>query len=234
MSDSFYHGATDFLSLPANMAQEQVMSPIQEVNDDTNAGQAPSATGHESAASAPATVVSFTAHARSAEPDALARFLEMFTGMDLRMQKIEASQARMDEDERMRGAHESEMFRSELAADFAGRLHGGAMELKDLHDQRPQQQLRRAPARLKDIRVRAGEQLRQRADPLPQPPAPLSPYQPSSVPQAMPAASEHPVQQRQQGMPMQYRTGDARQRKLAIRKFDGTEVSVELGSSFFD
>ena len=35
-------------------------------------------------------------------------------------------------------------------------------------------------------------------------------------------------------MPMQYRTPDARQRKLAIRKFDGTEVYVGLGSGFFD
>ena len=33
---------------------------------------------------------------------------------------------------------------------------------------------------------------------------------------------------------MQYRTPDARQRKLAIRKFDGTEVYVGLGSGFFD
>ncbi|RMX68213.1 hypothetical protein DD238_006537 [Peronospora effusa] len=105
----------------------------------------------------------------------------MLTGMDLRMQKIEASQARMDEDERMRGAHESELFQSELGADFAGRLHGGAMELEDLHDRQSQQQLRRAPARLEDLRMRAREQLQQRADPLPQPPAPLPPYQPAPL-----------------------------------------------------
>ena len=35
-------------------------------------------------------------------------------------------------------------------------------------------------------------------------------------------------------MAMQYRTPDAGQRKLAIRKFDGTEVYVGLGSGFFD
>uniref|UniRef100_A0AAV1V999 Uncharacterized protein n=1 Tax=Peronospora matthiolae TaxID=2874970 RepID=A0AAV1V999_9STRA len=93
------------------------------------------------------------------------------------MQKLEASQARMDEDERTRGAHESELFRSELGEDFAGRFHGGAMELEDLHDRQPQQQLRRAPARLEDLRMRAGEQLQQRAYPLPQPPASLPPYQ---------------------------------------------------------
>ena len=145
MSESFYHSATDFLSSPANMAIEQVMSPRQEENDDTNAARAPPATGRERAAAAPATVVSPTAHARSAEPDALARVLEMLTGMEFRMKKMEAFQARMDEDERMRGAHESDLFRSELGADFAGRLHGGAMELEDLHDRQPQQQLRRAP-----------------------------------------------------------------------------------------
>ena len=33
---------------------------------------------------------------------------------------------------------------------------------------------------------------------------------------------------------MQYRTPGARKRELAIRKFDGTEVYVGLGSGFFD
>ena len=33
---------------------------------------------------------------------------------------------------------------------------------------------------------------------------------------------------------MQYHTPDARQRKLAIRKFDGTELYIGLGSGFFD
>ena len=150
------------------------------------------------------------------------------------MQKMEASQARMDEDERMRGAHESELFRSELGADFAGRLHGGAMELEELHDRQPQQQPQRASARLDDLRMLAGQKLQQRADPLPQPPAPLPPYQPPPEPLATPAAQGQPVQQWHQVTPMQYRTPDARQHKLAIRKFDGTEVYVGLGSGFFD
>ena len=111
------------------MNNEQVMSSNWEANDDTNAAQAPPATGHEKAVAAPATFVSPTAHARSADPDSLAKIFEMLTGMDLQMQKMEASQARMDEDERMRGAHESELFRSELGADFAGRLHGGRYSL---------------------------------------------------------------------------------------------------------
>ena len=33
---------------------------------------------------------------------------------------------------------------------------------------------------------------------------------------------------------MQYRTSDARQRKLAIRKFDGSEMYVGLESGFLD
>uniref|UniRef100_A0AAV1V9X2 Uncharacterized protein n=1 Tax=Peronospora matthiolae TaxID=2874970 RepID=A0AAV1V9X2_9STRA len=33
---------------------------------------------------------------------------------------------------------------------------------------------------------------------------------------------------------MQYRTPDARQRKLASRKFDGTEMCLGLGSNYFD
>ena len=141
------------------------------------------ATGH-----ARATVVSPTAHARSAEPDSLARVLEMLMGMDLRMQRMEASQARMVEDERMRGAHEIGLFRSELGADFAGRLHGGTIELDNLHDRHPQQQGRCAPARLDGLRMQARQQPQQRADTMPQPPAPLPPYQPPPAPQAMPAA----------------------------------------------
>ena len=103
MSESFYHSATDFLSTTCIMANEQVMSPRREENEDTNAAQVPPANGHKRAAAAPATGVSPTAHARSTEPDALARVLEMLTGMDLQIQKMEASQARIDEDERMRG-----------------------------------------------------------------------------------------------------------------------------------
>uniref|UniRef100_A0AAV1ULS3 Uncharacterized protein n=1 Tax=Peronospora matthiolae TaxID=2874970 RepID=A0AAV1ULS3_9STRA len=174
------------------MASQQASSPRKEGNEDTNASQAPPATGHERAAHA--TVVSPITLAWSAEPDALTRVLENVTGIDLRMQKMKASQARMDEDERMRGAHEIEVFRSELGVDFAGRLHGGAMELMDLHDWQPQQQLRRAPARLEDLRMRAGEQLQQRANPLPHPPASFPPYQPPPVPQAMPEAPGQPVQ----------------------------------------
>ena len=174
MSESFYYSALYCSSNDMNI--KQVMSPNWEANDDTNAAQASSAIGHERAVAAPATVVSPTAYARSVEPDSLARILEMLTDINLRMQMMEASQARMEEAERMRGAHEREPFRSELGADFAGRLHGRVMELKGLHHRQPQQQPRRAPARLDDLRMRVGQQLKKRADPLLQPPAPLPPY----------------------------------------------------------
>ena len=109
MTEYFYYSSLYCSS--NDMNTEQVMSPNWEANDDTNAAQASSAIGHERAVAAPATVVSPTAYARSVEPDSLARILEMLTDINLRMQMMEASQARMDEDELMRGAYESELFR---------------------------------------------------------------------------------------------------------------------------
>ena len=106
------------------------MSPNGEGNDD-NAAQAPT-TGHERASPEPAAVVIPPAHARSVESKALAMVLEVLSGMDARMQKMEASQARIDEDERMRGADENGLFASRLGAEFAGRQHREDLELSDL------------------------------------------------------------------------------------------------------
>uniref|UniRef100_A0AAV1TGU4 CCHC-type domain-containing protein n=1 Tax=Peronospora matthiolae TaxID=2874970 RepID=A0AAV1TGU4_9STRA len=50
----------------------------------------------------------------------------------------------------------------------------------------------------------------------------------------MPHRQESPASPMQSPLPIQFRTPDARQRKLSIRKFDGTEVYVGLGSGFFD
>ena len=163
MSESFYHNDTDFLSTACIMANEQVMSPRRKANDDTNAAQARPATGHKIAAVASAAVVSTTAHARSAETDALTKVFEILTGMDMRLQEMEESQARMEEDERMRVAAEREMFSSMLGADFEGRLHGGALELADLYEQ----PARRAPHRLDGPQTRARPAPRQRDDQLP-------------------------------------------------------------------
>ena len=108
------------------------MSPTGEGNDD-NAAQEPS-TGHERASREPDAVVIPPAHARSADSEALTKVLEMLSRMNARMPKMEASQARIDEEERMRGADESGLFASMLGADFAGRLHRGALELSDLRE----------------------------------------------------------------------------------------------------
>ncbi|RQM09687.1 hypothetical protein DD237_008016 [Peronospora effusa] len=107
------------------------MSPTTASNDDNTASQAPPAIVHEKAASKSAAVVSPSAHARDADFEALAKVLEMLSGMELRMRKMEASQARFDEDEQMRGAEDSGLFSSMLGADFAG-THRGALELSDL------------------------------------------------------------------------------------------------------
>ena len=168
MTKSFYHSSLYYLPTSSDIANEQVMSPTTEAKDDTDAEQARPATGHERAVVAPAAAVSPTAHARSAETDALAKVLEMLMGMDMRLQKMEASQARMDEHESMSGAAEREISSSMLVVDFAGRLHGGALELADLNEQ----PARRAPPRLDGPRTRARPAPQQRADPLPKPPAP--------------------------------------------------------------
>uniref|UniRef100_A0AAV1VNE6 Uncharacterized protein n=1 Tax=Peronospora matthiolae TaxID=2874970 RepID=A0AAV1VNE6_9STRA len=68
-------------------------------------------------------------HAKSADSEVLAKVLEMLSGMDARMRKMEALHARIKEDERMRGADESRLFTSTLEADFAGRLHRGAWRI---------------------------------------------------------------------------------------------------------
>ena len=68
------------------------------------------------------------AHERNAENDALEKVLKMLNSMDERMKKTELSQARIDEDERMRGAVESGIFSSKLGADFAGKLHRDALD----------------------------------------------------------------------------------------------------------
>ena len=152
----------------------------------------------------------------------------MLSGMDARMQKMEASQARINEDERMRGADKSGLFASIVGADFAGRLHRGALELSDLRERHGSAQARRVGGRFDDLKMGVRHPAQQRAEPLPQPPPHLPPYQPQPMPQAPPGPPQ------QAPAPTHYRTPDARQRKLAIRKFDGTGVYVGLGSVFFD
>ena len=96
MTSSFYHSAMYYLPTSSDIANEQVMSPTPRANDDTNGVKAPPAPGHERAVAALAAVVFPTANARSAETEALAKVLEMFPGINMRLQKMEASQARID------------------------------------------------------------------------------------------------------------------------------------------
>ena len=53
-------------------------------------------------------------------------------GMDDHMKKTMLSQARIDQDERMRGAVDIGMFSSMLGADFAGKLHRDALDWSDM------------------------------------------------------------------------------------------------------
>uniref|UniRef100_A0AAV1VE91 CCHC-type domain-containing protein n=1 Tax=Peronospora matthiolae TaxID=2874970 RepID=A0AAV1VE91_9STRA len=191
---------------------EQVMIPNGS-SDDNYTAQAPPTTSHARAASEPAVFVPSHAHARSADNDALEKVLKLLSGMDERVKKMELSQARNDLNERMRGAVESGMFTSMLGADFAGKLHRDALDCFDLT--------------IHQARLCVDRQRAQRAQ---QPPVQIPAYQPSP----MPHQQESPAAPMQSPLPIQFRTPDARQRKLAIRKFDGTEVYVGLGSGFFD
>ena len=220
MTESFYHSSTDFLSSSSTMASEPVMSPKTETTDDTNTAQTTPTTSRERAAYEPAVVIPPHTHARSAETDAIQKVLKMLGGMDERMKKMELSQASIDQDERMRGAVESGMFNSKLGAAFADKQHREAL---DWSDSRSHQVHRPAMDHPDGSRPRQHQLAPQRAQQLPQPSALLPPYQPMPQQQAPPAS---PMQTPAE---TQFRTPDARQRKLAIRKFDGTEVTSDMG-----
>ena len=120
MTELFYYSALYYLPTSSDIGNEQVVSPTTEANEDTNAAPARRDPGHGKSAVAPDAFVTPTAHVSSAEADALAKVLEMLTGKDMCLQKTEDSQARKDEDERMRGAGEIEMYSLMRGADFAG------------------------------------------------------------------------------------------------------------------
>ena len=124
------------------------MSPAREGNDD-NVAQAPPTIGHERASPEPAAIV----RAPCVDSEAMGKVLEMLSGIDARMQKMEASQARIDEDERMCGTDESGLFASILGGDFAGSLHRGALELFDLRERHGSAQARRVGGRLDDLKM---------------------------------------------------------------------------------
>uniref|UniRef100_A0AAV1VHV0 Uncharacterized protein n=1 Tax=Peronospora matthiolae TaxID=2874970 RepID=A0AAV1VHV0_9STRA len=151
------------------MSSEQVMSPSLQMKDDANTAQAPPTTSHQRAATEPAVVVPPHAHERSADTNALERVLTMLGGVEERMKKMELSQARISEDERMRGAVDSGMFGSMLGADFAGKLNRDALDWSDL---RSHQAPRPTMDRLDGFGLSAHQDVPQRALPPPRPPVP--------------------------------------------------------------
>ncbi|CAI5734965.1 unnamed protein product [Hyaloperonospora brassicae] len=165
-------------------------------------------------APAPTEDVATAARERGSE-DVNKRIFNAFLGLEERVMRMEASQIKAEEDERMRGAIESGMFSSALGCEFGRETMtrdalGFAPAVRNAPlSHGPSQYSRDAPL------------LRQYAPPLGQPQAPQ--VGPSAAP--TPAAAHVPVGQ--------YRVPDARQRKLAIRKFDGSELYQGLGSNFF-
>uniref|UniRef100_A0AAV1V3T6 CCHC-type domain-containing protein n=1 Tax=Peronospora matthiolae TaxID=2874970 RepID=A0AAV1V3T6_9STRA len=187
---------------------------------------APADHSHERAA-----VVSDTqAHERGKWTDE--RILTKLTALTDRMQALEASQMQIDEDERLRGAIDSGFFASAL-----GRGLGGTT----LHRDAPGYDAPRQPRGR--VRVtQPGDSLFQQFGPRyvgprqpagaarPQAPryAPVSPPDFEEVHAAVPPMQQAPTQE----LPL--RVPDARQRKLAIRKFDGTELYQGFGSGLAD
>uniref|UniRef100_A0AAV1VBX8 Integrase catalytic domain-containing protein n=1 Tax=Peronospora matthiolae TaxID=2874970 RepID=A0AAV1VBX8_9STRA len=166
-------------------------------------------------APAPAEDVATAARERSSE-DVNKRILNALLGLEERVMRMEASQIKTEEDERMRGAIESGMFSSALGRDF-----GRETMTRDALGFAPA--VRNASSPHGPYHGSRGAPLMpQYTPPLGQPQAPQ--VGPAAAPP--PAAAYVPVGK--------YRVPDARQRKLAIRKFDGSELYQGLGSNFFD
>uniref|UniRef100_A0AAV1T842 Polyprotein n=1 Tax=Peronospora matthiolae TaxID=2874970 RepID=A0AAV1T842_9STRA len=142
----------------------------------------------ERATPAPAEDVATAARERGSE-DVNKWILNALLGLEERLMRMEASQIKTEEDERMRGVIEMRN-----ASSPHGPYHGS----------------------------RGVPLMPQYTPPLGQPQAPQ--VGPAAAPP--PAAAYVPVGK--------YRVPDDRQRKLAIRKFDGSELYQGLGSNFFD
>ena len=136
----------------------------------------------------------------------------MLSGMDDCMMKMELSQARIDDEERMRGAVDSGMFTSMIGTDFSGKLHRDALEwldLRSLQDPRSEIDQQRTPKRAQ------------------QPPAHIPTYQLS--PLHLPQLQAPPYATTPPSALTQFRTPNAKQRKLAIR--DKVYIGLGSGSS---
>ena len=164
------------------------------------------------------------------------KILAMLDALSLRIERMEASQIKLDEDERIPGAIESGFFASALGAN----LGAASMRIDEL--EQPEQ---KPPARASLERAPTPSQeysLGPRVPPLPPQPHQMRARAPAAVPTtaeehansaygAAHAAAQPPRYGDQQ---MHVKTPDARQRKLTVRKFDGTELYRGLGSGFYD
>uniref|UniRef100_A0AAV1VI54 Integrase catalytic domain-containing protein n=2 Tax=Peronospora matthiolae TaxID=2874970 RepID=A0AAV1VI54_9STRA len=161
------------------------------------------------------------------------KILAALAALTDRLASLESSQRVRDEEERMLGAVESGLFASKLGANMRDR----PMTIDAIGEAEEKAPVSRGYQRATDLgasrfaslrppRARAAPQLQQRAPasaPPPQEHAALPPPQQFAPPQAYvrPGLNGY-------GMP------SASQRKLNIRKFDGTELYRGLGSGFFD
>lgn len=105
------------------------------------------------------------------------------------------------------------MYSSMIGADFASKLYRDVLDCSDFP--------------IHQVRLCVVHQRAQRAQ---QPPVQIPAYQ--TIP--LLHRQEPPSAPMQSPSPIQFRTPDAKQCKLAIRNLDGTEVYAGLGSGFFD
>ncbi|CAI5707058.1 unnamed protein product [Peronospora farinosa] len=138
------------------------------------------------------------------------RILKMLMGFEVRMERMEASQMQINENERLRGAIESGLSTSllDLNMGSAGPLHLDAL------GNSPQRRQVASPAHAAHVE-------------------PLGPQYVAPEPRQRFIMQQAPQQEHQAAGPA-HRVPDARQRKLTIRKLDGSELYHGLGSGFLD
>ncbi|CAH0484856.1 unnamed protein product [Peronospora farinosa] len=179
--------------------------------------------GHERAEASPAVVQGApTAHERG--DDVNARILATLVDLQARMAQMEVSQQKLDEEERMMGAIESGMFRSALSNGRGGApLHIDALG-------HPPVRPRTGQGHSSMLHHGAGQHAAQPECRAPQASPPVrAPYSSSKYAVAQDYARRmEPDAQRAMRVP------NERQRRLTIRKFDGSELYRGLGSGFLD
>lgn len=170
-----------------------------------------------SSARAAATVEDSPARERSSAADD--KILAALAALTDRMEKMESSQRDREDQERMMGAVESGMFSSAFGANARAR----PMTIDALTDSPEHKPVARPPrAREPEIEESMFASF-----------APARAHAPT--PGAVPRPADGPAPSGQApNAAAFYATPNASQRKLSIRKFDGTELYKGLGSGFLD